>query len=234
MRWLRRFDSGIARGEAAIATIVLLGMIVVAAAQALLRNLTNYDIAWANQALSTLEGADSFLQKGTLWLAFVGASLATHYDKQIAIDIVPRIAPPRMRSLMRGIVGVGAGVVCFFLASVFWSTVLINAQSRPLEYEVLVEAEGVHVCDAPAGIMKETRLERPTGFCAVRSFLGGLGAPVETPGAAAQLVVPAMFLIIGVRLFFKGIGGVVSLARGEGEGAEAIPGPLMDDSEKTD
>ena len=45
-------------------------MIVVAATQAALRNLTNLDLDWANLALEHMEWADSFLQKGTLWLAF--------------------------------------------------------------------------------------------------------------------------------------------------------------------
>ena len=51
-------------------------MILVAALQALFRNLTNVGFEWANVALSSLDWADFVIQKGTLWLAFLGASLA--------------------------------------------------------------------------------------------------------------------------------------------------------------
>jgi hypothetical protein len=190
----------------------------VAAAQALLRNLTNLELDWAHAGLSAIEGADSFLQKGTLWLAFLGASLATHEDKQIAIDILPRIAPPRLRALMKGFVGLAAGATAMALSGVFYLAVLNNAQDRPLEYEVFSAAgQAIHVCDATAAELSEAGLERPSLFCAVRSTLGVLGAPVETPGAAAQLIVPVMFFVIGVRLLFKGAGGFLSLSSPTGD-----------------
>ena len=85
MKYIRRIDIGIARGEAAVAATVLLLMILVAATQAALRNLTNLDFSWANLILERMEWADSFLQKGTLWLAFFGASLSTFDEKHIAI-----------------------------------------------------------------------------------------------------------------------------------------------------
>ena len=57
MKTLRRLDRGLARGEAGLAAMVLLVMILVAAGQALLRNLTNLDFAFANQALEHMEWA---------------------------------------------------------------------------------------------------------------------------------------------------------------------------------
>jgi TRAP-type C4-dicarboxylate transport system permease small subunit len=203
-----------------MAAIALLVMIVVAASQALLRNLTNLDVGWANVLLTEMEGVDSFLQKGTLWLAFLGASLATHEDRHIAIDILPRIAPPRVRAVMRGTVGFIAGTVSFFLGLVFWDAVLNNAQDRPFEYEVLADGQAMHLCDAPAQALMDAGLDSPSLFCAVRSLLGTLGAPVETPGAAAQLIVPVMFLAIALRLLIKGVGSFAALARGEADGRD--------------
>jgi TRAP-type C4-dicarboxylate transport system permease small subunit len=203
-----------------MAAIALLVMIVVAASQALLRNLTNLDVGWANVLLTEMEGADSFLQKGTLWLAFLGASLATHEDRHIAIDILPRIAPPRVRAVMRGTVGFIAGTVSFFLGLVFWEAVLNNAQDRPFEYEVLADGQPLHLCDAPAQALVDAGLDSPGLFCAIRSLLGTLGAPVETPGAAAQLIVPVMFLAIALRLLIKGVGAFAALARGEADGRD--------------
>ncbi|MFW5920225.1 MAG: TRAP transporter small permease [Polyangiales bacterium] len=215
MQVLRRLDDGLARGEAAVAAITLFVMIFVAAAQALLRNLTNFDLQWANEALASIDGADSFLQKGTLWLAFLGASLATHDNKQIAIDIIPRVAPPKVRAAMRGVVGLAAGVTAFFLAWVFFVAILNIGADRPLEYEVLVDdGEAVHICDAPKAAVDDAGLDRPLFFCAARGTLSALGAPVETPGAAAQLVVPAMFVIVAIRLLLNGIGALRMIPQG--------------------
>ncbi|HVZ33306.1 MAG TPA: TRAP transporter small permease subunit, partial [Polyangiaceae bacterium] len=113
---LKRFNDGIARGEAALAMGMLLVMLVVAFAQAMLRNLTNFNVGWANVALRWIDWADFIISKGTLWLAFLGASLAVHGDKHISIDLVPRMASPRARVLMRGIASVIGSVICFFLA----------------------------------------------------------------------------------------------------------------------
>ncbi|MFW6050595.1 MAG: TRAP transporter small permease [Myxococcota bacterium] len=232
LKWL---DRGLARGEAALAALALLVMIVVAATQALLRNLTNLDLAWANQALAAMSGADSFLQKGTLWLAFLGASLATHEDRHIAIDILPRIAPPKVRAVMRGAVGLLAGVISFYLARVFWFAVLNNAADRPFEYEVLVGGQPTHVCDAPAGLLAEMGVDRSGFFCGIRWMLDALGAPVpvETPGAAAQLIVPVMFLAISLRLLLKGAGAFMALARGDlgGDDPRGLEGVVEEEAD---
>lgn len=211
---LKRLDNGLARGEAAVAALVLLAMIVVAASQALLRNLTNVHLGWANEMLAHMEGADSFLQKGTLWLAFLGASLATHDDRHIAIDVIPRISPPRVRLAMRSIVGLVAGTVSFYLGRVFWLTVLNNGKDRPFEYEVLGSHGAHHICEAAASTLAREHLARPDLFCGIRWVLDNLGAHVETPGAAAQLIVPVMFLAISIRLLAKGVGAAVDLAKG--------------------
>ena len=207
---LTRLDDGLARGEAAIATVMLLLMILVAAAQATLRNLTNLDFAWANVALAHLTWADSFLQKGTLWLAFLGASLATHSHKHIAIDVLPRLAPRKPRLVMRGLVNLGTGVICFYLARVFFASVLNNAKDIPLQFSVLgASGATVHICDAPLKLVTGAGLERPDVFCAVRAILSKFGAPMSTPEVALQLIVPVMLLLMAVRFV---VGGFVSFA----------------------
>ena len=203
---IRRIDLGLARGEAAIAAAVLLLMIGVAATQAALRNLTNLDFDWANLVLERMEWADSFLQKGTLWLAFFGASLSTFDEKHIAIDVLPRIAPPRGKQLLRFIVCVFAAVTCFYLGRVFWLSVLNNALEIPLEYSVLGPSdEMIHICEAPAAILADAGLSRPGGFCFVRSALGVFGAQMSTPDVALQLIVPSMFIFMSVRFFSRAI-----------------------------
>jgi len=201
---IRRFDRGLARGEAAIAATVLLLMIAVAAAQAALRNLTNLDFDWANLVLERMEWADSFLQKGTLWLAFFGASLATYDERHIAIDVLPRLAPPRAKQFLRAILCLFAGITCFYLGRVFWLSVLNNAREIPLDYSVLgVSDQMIHICDAPSKVLTETGLSRPDIFCAVRSVLDFFGVQMSTPDVALQLIVPAMFIFMAARFILR-------------------------------
>jgi TRAP-type C4-dicarboxylate transport system permease small subunit len=204
MKYIRNIDRGLARGEAAIAATVLLLMIAVAATQAALRNLTNLDVEWANLALERMEWADSFLQKGTLWLAFFGASLSTYNEKHIAIDVLPRLSPPRIKQLLRAIVGVFAGVTCVYLGRVFWLSVLNNAREIPLEYSVLgASDEMIHICAAPASVLADAGLSRPDLFCGVRSVLEAFGVQMSTPDVVLQLIVPAMFVFMAVRFFSR-------------------------------
>jgi TRAP-type C4-dicarboxylate transport system permease small subunit len=206
VKYIRRIDRHLARGEAAIAAAVLLIMIAVAATQAALRNLTNLDFDWANLVLERMDWADSFLQKGTLWLAFFGASLSTYDEKHIAIDVLPRIAPPRGKQFLRAIVCIFSAVTCFYLGRVFWLSVLNNAREIPLEYSVLgISDEMIHICEAPIQILADTGLSRPSVFCAIRSVLEVFGAQMSTPDVALQLIVPAMFIWMAVRFLSRAI-----------------------------
>lgn len=206
MNYIRRIDRQLARGEAAIAAAVLLFMIAVAATQAALRNLTNLDFDWANLVLERMEWADSFLQKGTLWLAFFGASLSTYDEKHIAIDVLPRLAPPRGKQLLRAIVCIFAAVTCFYLGRVFWLSVLNNAREIPLEYSVLgLTDEMIHICEAPLQILTDAGLSRPSIFCAIRSGLEVFGAQMSTPDVALQLIVPAMFIWMSIRFLSRAL-----------------------------
>ncbi len=215
---LKWFDDGVARGEAAIAAFVLLLMIFLAALQALLTNLANQEVTWANSALSEVDWIDQFLQKGTLWLAFLGASLATHADRHIAIDALSRVVPGRVRLLMKALANLAAGVTSYFLARVFFAAVKITGLERPLEYEVLGPDGPIHLCQASAQALADADLSRPEVFCALRSGIDQLGIQVETPVAALQLIVPAMFLVMSVRLVLRGFGALSALVSDEAAG----------------
>jgi TRAP-type C4-dicarboxylate transport system permease small subunit len=212
---LKRFNDGLARGEAALATGMLLLMLVVAFAQAFLRNLSNYGVGWANVALGWLDWADFIISKGTLWLAFLGASLAVHADKHISIDIVPRLVSPKARILMRGVSGLIASAICFALARAFWTAVLINGDELPADFAVLDMSGNSHVCDASAELLKESEGHRPGFFCAIRAAFLGLGVKLETPGAMFQLISPIMLVFMSVRFFGQGLWELIRVAKGD-------------------
>ena len=226
MKTLRQIDKGLARGEAAIAATVLLGMILLAAAQATLRNLSDFDFSWANSVLDHMAWVDSVLQKGTLWLAFFGASLATHDEKHIAIDVLQRLVSIRKRSFMRAIVSLFSGVTCFYLARVFWLSVLNNAHEVPLEFSTLGAGdEMIHICEAQAVALAESGLSRPDIFCGIRSFLEMFGAKMSTPDTALQLIVPAMFLFMAVRFILRAMAATHEFVTGQytpGEGGAVV------------
>lgn len=218
MKALKRFDAGLARGEAVIATLFLVSMILAGCAQALMRHFaTDWQAVWANGALGHLEWVDGFLQKGTLWLAFLGASLATREGRHIGIDLLPRLAPKKGKLLMRGIAGLASAFVSFYLARAFWAAVLVNADERPASYEVFGDTGPLHVCDASAAQVADAGLEVPSWFCVVRDGLSAINVPVETPNAALQLVVPAMFVIIAIRLFANGVGAFLKIREPDDE-----------------
>jgi TRAP-type C4-dicarboxylate transport system permease small subunit len=219
--FLRRIDKAWARGEEGVTVAVLIMMVLVAGFQAFIRNLTRFhDAQWANDLLMDMEWADSFLRKGTLWLAFLGASLATQKHKQIAIDVLLRLAPPRGKYWMLAISGVLAGIITFGLTFSFWQAVKLNLEERPVEYEILGDSGPIHLCDATDAQLAQLQdLSKPTMFCISRSFLGLFGVKAETPGAAFQLIVPIMFFVIGLRLLFYGFGHFRT-ATGDEEGIE--------------
>ena len=215
MEFFRRFDRAWARGEGWLIVAVLLSMVFVAGFSVSIRNLTRFDVQWANALLANMEWADSYLRKGTMWLAFLGASLATHYHKHISIDILTRIAPLKAKYAMHAAAGIIAGMITLALAYSFAQAVALNLTERPVEYEILGDSGSMHLCDATDEQLKQFEdLERPTGFCIARKVLNALAVPAETPGAAFQIIVPIMFLLMAVRFLAQGIVAALTLRLG--------------------
>lgn len=211
---LKRINDGIARGEATVAMWMLLLMLVMAFAQALMRNLANFGISWANAGLELIDWADFILTKGTLWLAFLGASLGVHANKHVAIDILPRYVSPRVRTVFKVLVGLIGSVICFYLARAFMNAVIINGAEIDGHYETLTPDGAIHVCDASEETLRNTQAEAGP-YCVIRSIFSLLGLRMETPGAAFQLLVPVMFLFMSIRMLGGGIFNALRLSRGE-------------------
>jgi TRAP-type C4-dicarboxylate transport system permease small subunit len=212
---LRRIDRAVVRGESWIIVGTLISMVLVAGFQVGIRNLTHWKVGWASRLLMDMEWADAFLRNGTLWLAFVGASIATYKRKHISIDVLLRIVPARSKYWMLAVGGILAGLITLGLTYSFSKAVELDLTERPLEMVVLTDHGPAHLCDAKAEQLETTKdASRPTLFCMARTLLAVIHVPAETPGAMFQLVVPVMFFIIAVRLLCYGI-GYVSVATGD-------------------
>lgn len=216
MEFFRRLDRVWARGEGWATLAVLLSMVFVAGFSAGIRNLTRFEVQWANELLTDMEWADTFLRKATMLLAFLGASQATFYRKHISIDVLTRIAPLKQRYMMHAAAGVIAGFIVFGLSYSLASAVKISLAERPIEYEMLGDNGPKHLCEATEAELKNLDgVEMPSVFCAVRKTLGVFGIVAETPGAAFNLSVPFLFLVIGLRFLGIGIGCGMAVLAGE-------------------
>jgi TRAP-type C4-dicarboxylate transport system permease small subunit len=230
---LKQLDNAWARIEAGLAGGLLLLMIVVAFAQAFLRNLTQHGFQWANAGLAWLDWADFILSKGTLGIAFLGASLAVHTDKHVAIDIMRRYVGPRTRLALSALVGIVSCVICIFLARAFWHAVMVNSAEIPMEFDVITPTGNVHLCDATPEQLLAADRER-SSFCVVRSLLRVAGPSMGTPGAAFQLVVPVSFSVMALRFLGVGIRDARRLARGEVDDEHALHGEELAAQEVSD
>jgi TRAP-type C4-dicarboxylate transport system permease small subunit len=224
LQTIRRWDAGVARIEGYVVTLLLLAMIGVAAGQALWFNLAERGVDWAARILEASTWADPFLQKGTLWLAFLGASLATHEDKHFAIDLVTKVVPARTARAMLRTASFGAGLVSLALAGVFFHACVASDATVPFEYERLTADGRQHVCDVARAT--EDAAGRPEVFCGLRAALAFARIPVSTGAGAAQLIVPSVLVVIGLRLLARSAGLLASrreLSGAHGSGAGDAP-----------
>jgi TRAP-type C4-dicarboxylate transport system permease small subunit len=214
---LKRIDDTWAHVEAWAAIAMLLIMIVVAFAQAFLRNMTQQGFGWANAGLAWLDWADFILTKGTLWVAFLGASLAVHADKHVAIDLIQRLINPKARMILKSLVGFVGSVICVFLVRAFWHAVEVNGHEVPMEFDVITDTGNVHLCEATDAQLAASGRDGTSLFCPIRSVLKVFGADMATPGAAFQLIVPVSFSIMAIRFLGIGVRDAMRAARGDFE-----------------
>ncbi|MBN1653884.1 MAG: TRAP transporter small permease subunit [Deltaproteobacteria bacterium] len=215
MEVFRRIDHAWARFEGGLTVFVLILMVFVAGFQAFVRNLSLFRVEWASRMLFDIEWADAILRNGTLWVAFLGASLATYHGRHIGIDVIMRIVPLRAKYAMRGLSNLAASIIAVGLVFCFSSASYLNLTERPMELEVLAEDGAIHICDATDQAAKEVDMEKPAIFCTFRSGLALIGIPAETARAAFQLIVPIMFFVVAFRLFGRSISAWIVLFSGE-------------------
>lgn len=138
-----RLARAIAAIEDAVLVTVVAAMILLAAAQILLRNGFDSGFAWGDPLLRVL----------VLWAALVGAMVATREDNQITIDILSRYLPERGRLAARIVTDLFAAAVS---AVVAW---------QGLHFVRLERADGVIAFAAVPAWICEAII--PIGFAAI-------------------------------------------------------------------
>ena len=94
------------RLEDSILVGLLLTMIGLAVSQIVLRNLFDTGITWA----------DSLLRVLVLWIALIGALVATRQQQHINIDLISRFLPVSAKRFVSVIVALFSAAVCAMLA----------------------------------------------------------------------------------------------------------------------
>ena len=92
--------------ENALLTFMLSAMVLLAGAQILMRNLWHTGITWGDPVLRVL----------VLWLALLGAMVATRESNHIRIDILSRYLPERLKRAVEHLTNLFAALVCGLLA----------------------------------------------------------------------------------------------------------------------
>ena len=105
MKIINSINNIIAKIESVFLITILLSMILLAFLQVILRNFFSTSILWG----------DTFLRHLVLWIAFIGASLATKENRHINIDALSRSLSKSAKNVTGIIVNFFAATICFFL-----------------------------------------------------------------------------------------------------------------------
>ena len=136
LTWVRRLED-------ALLVLLLSAMIGVAAAQVFLRNFFDSGLYWGDSAVRVM----------VLWVAMIGAMVASRHDEHIRIDLAENFLSDRYRIPLKRVINL---FVCALLALFAWH----SAQFVMFEYEDQTIAFGVvpaWVCElvmpVAAGVM---------------------------------------------------------------------------------
>jgi TRAP-type C4-dicarboxylate transport system permease small subunit len=119
---LGRLTRGLHRVEDGLLAVALTLLVLLSAAQIVMREVFSTGWVWGEPASRTL----------VLWLAMLGALAATRERKHIAIDALPRMLRPRPRRISWAITQVFAAVVCAALAWYCWQMLQMEREAPAL------------------------------------------------------------------------------------------------------
>ncbi len=104
--------------EDALLVLLLLAMVLLSAAQIVLRNFFDVGFFWSDELLRML----------VLWLAVAGAVAATRSDKHISINLLDSFAGPRLRLVGKVIAHLFGAVICALVTRVSTDFVMTSRE----------------------------------------------------------------------------------------------------------
>jgi TRAP-type C4-dicarboxylate transport system permease small subunit len=156
----RKVWSGYEKFEEMLLVCLVLAMVALGALHILLRNLISIGLVWVDPLLSHL----------VLWVALLGASIATRENRHIVIEILPAHLSPAFRARIKGGLQLLSALVCLFL-----------------------------VYPAIRFILDDYKPGRELA----------LGIPLWV----SQTIMPAMWLVLGIRFTLQGVRNLISKQR---------------------
>jgi TRAP-type C4-dicarboxylate transport system permease small subunit len=102
---LSRISSFLNRLEELLLGSLLISMVLLGSLQILFRNVLSISLFWI----------DPLLRHMVLWIALLGASVATRMDRHISIDLLSERLPPRIQVWVLTGVHLISAAVCFLL-----------------------------------------------------------------------------------------------------------------------
>ncbi|HRZ13466.1 MAG TPA: TRAP transporter small permease subunit [Kiritimatiellia bacterium] len=126
-----RAGRAVAAAETFLLAVLVSALVILSAAQIVLRNFFHTGFLWA----------EPLLGMGLLWLTMLGALAATGARRHIVIDLVGHFCPPRLRGAIGRITALFAAAACGWLAA---------AGARFCQFQK--EMETTRILDVPAWI----------------------------------------------------------------------------------
>jgi len=119
---IKKVDDTLSKFEGYGLTFFLMIMIGLAFLQVLLRNFFHTGLTWA----------DPIVRHLVLWVGFIGASIATKDDGHLAMDLVSRFLPEKIKKSSAFFVQGSSAIVCAFLTLAAYKFVLGEKEGETL------------------------------------------------------------------------------------------------------
>lgn len=110
--------------ETAILVTLLLSMIVISVVQIVMRNFFTSGLIWA----------DSFVRIAVLWLALIGAMVASRQGRHITIEVLLHLFSKRMQRAVKRLTDTFTACVCFVVAYYSFEFVKIEYEDAGLAF----------------------------------------------------------------------------------------------------
>ncbi len=124
MKYIRALNLAVARLEEWLLIGIVLFMVGLAFLQVVLRNIFDQSFLWG----------DPLLRHLVLWVGFIGASLATRYEKHINIDVFGRVLKGKIKEVIQLIAELFAMLITALLTSAAWQFVMMEKEFNNIAF----------------------------------------------------------------------------------------------------